>query len=82
MARKQLYVTSPFKYNTRMMQAGEPVEMSGPHQRLYLALGKVSHEKPKGAKPVAAEEVDEAPKAPAKKAAPRKRTAKKAAAKK
>ena len=50
MAIKTLYVTSPFKYNTRMMQAGEPVQMTGPHQRLYIALGKVSREKPKAAK--------------------------------
>lgn len=46
MATKQLYATGTFKYQNRMLQAGDPVEMSGPHQRLYMALGKVTEEKP------------------------------------
>ena len=71
MADKQLYATGTFKYNNRMMTTGEPVTMSGPHRRLYLALGKVTEEKPKAVK---AETVEVAQK-PVRK--PRKRAARK-----
>jgi hypothetical protein len=51
MATKQLYATKDFRYRTRMMRSGDPVEMTGPEQRLYRALGAVSYEKPKKAAP-------------------------------
>jgi hypothetical protein len=72
MATKQLYATKDFRYRTRMMRSGDPVEMTGPEQRLYRALGAVSYEKPKKAAPTPVAEVVEAPtprKAPAKKPA-------------
>lgn len=50
MATKQLYATGTFRYANRMMQAGDPVDMSAPHAKLYMALGKVSDEKPKQAR--------------------------------
>lgn len=50
MATKQLYATGTFKYQNRMLQAGDPVEMTDPHRRLYTALGKVSDVKPKSGK--------------------------------
>jgi hypothetical protein len=68
MATKQLYATKDFRYRTRMMRSGDPVEMTGPEQRLYRALGAVSYEKPKKAAPIAAPEAP-TPKAPAKKPA-------------
>jgi hypothetical protein len=52
MATKQLYATKDFRYRTRMMRSGDPVEMTGPEQRLYRALGAVSYEKPKKAAPM------------------------------
>jgi hypothetical protein len=71
MATKQLYATKDFRYRTRMMRSGDPVEMTGPEQRLYRALGAVSYEKPKKAAPAPCREM-RAPtprKAPAKKPA-------------
>jgi hypothetical protein len=50
MATKQFYATRDFKYGTRMMRAGDPVEMTAPHARLYTALGAISPTKPKAAK--------------------------------
>lgn len=47
MATKQFYATGSFKYATRMMKAGDPVEMDGPTARLYTALGKISPRAPK-----------------------------------
>lgn len=75
MATKQLYATGTFKYQNRMLAAGDPVEMTGPHRRLYIALGKVTDEKPRVARaaPVAAAEEP----APKPRRAPRKKAAKK-----
>lgn len=75
MATKQLYATGTFKYANRMMQAGDPVEMSAPHARLYTALGKVTEDAPKAARSPKAE-APAKPKAPRK---PRKKAAKKTA---
>jgi hypothetical protein len=71
MATRQLYATGTFKYQNRMMQAGDPVEMTDPHRRLYLALGKVTDEKPRTVRAMTAKAVEEAPRAK-----PRKRTRK------
>jgi hypothetical protein len=49
MATKQFYATRDFKYGTRMMRAGDAVEMTGPDSRLYKALGAISPEKPRRA---------------------------------
>ena len=38
---KQLTVLKDMKYGTRMLKAGETVEMDGPTTRLYTALGAV-----------------------------------------
>ena len=77
MAKQQYYATRDFRYQTRMLRAGDPVEMTGPVARLYRALGDVTAEKPKKA-PVREESLTE-PKPKPKKAPARKR---KAAAKK
>lgn len=77
MATKTLYATGSFKYQHRMLKAGDPVEMDAPTARLYEHLGKVSEAKPRvdrAAVPAMTAETVEAPKAPAK---PRKRAAKK-----
>jgi hypothetical protein len=87
MATKQLYATGEFRYGTRRLKAGDPVEMIGPHQRLYLHLGKVTEEKPKKVDTdyVASADASEAETfkaskvSEAKKIAPRKRRAKKLA---
>ena len=90
MATKQLYATGEFRYGTRRLKAGDPVEMIGPHQRLYLHLGKVTEEKPKAARKVDTDYVASADASEAetfkaskvseaKKIAPRKRRAKKVA---
>ena len=39
MARKELSMTRDLRYGTRMLQAGEPVELDGPKARLFEALG-------------------------------------------
>lgn len=86
MATKQLFAARDFKYGTRMLRAGEPVDMTAPHARLFRALGAVTDEKPKRAKADVADAaqvgdvvgVDLAAKpkaAPKRKAAPRKKKA-------
>jgi pyruvate/2-oxoglutarate dehydrogenase complex dihydrolipoamide acyltransferase (E2) component len=80
MATKKFYATRDFKYGTRMMRAGDTVEMTAPHAKLYKALNAISTAKPKraAAEPEAATEATaEAPKSAARRA-PRKRAAKKA----
>lgn len=50
MATKTLYVTKDMKdpiYRNRMLRAGQPLELDGPTQRLYLHLGLVTEQKPK-----------------------------------
>ena len=96
MATKTFYATRDLKnpsYGTRMLKAGDPVELDGPKSRLYLALGAVTADKPKGSnkvvggdvyspsaefKPAPVAKATEAPKKPA----PRKRAKKRATAKK
>ena len=79
MATKKFYATRDFKYGTRMLRAGDLVEMTAPHAKLYQALSAISPTKPKAAKaaePVAAETTTEVPKpkrAPRKKAAAKKK---------
>lgn len=73
MATKTFYATKDLKnpsYGTRMLKAGDSVELDGPKARLYLALGAVSPDKPKRAAPVATTAQDQTPAAPK---APRKR---------
>jgi hypothetical protein len=72
MATKTLYATGDFRYGTRMLKASDPVEMNAPEARLYIALGKVTPDKPR-AKPAAKAEEEETK--PVRK--PRKRAAKK-----
>jgi hypothetical protein len=75
MATKTMYATGTLKYGTRRLQAGDPIDMDAPTQRLYLALGKVTGEPPVGAR--AAEKTAEGtPKAPAKRDRKRKAKAK------
>ena len=55
MATRTFYATKDMKnpnYGTRMLKAGDPVELDGPKGRLYQAIGAVTTEKPKRAKPV------------------------------
>jgi hypothetical protein len=63
MATKTFYATKDIKnpslYGTRMLKAGDPVELDGPKSRLYLALGAVSPVKPRVAR--SAPETVEAP---------------------
>lgn len=52
MATKRFYATRDLKnpsYGTRMLKAGDPVDLDGPKARLYLALGAVTATKPKAA---------------------------------
>lgn len=42
MATKQFYAMGDFRYGTRMLRAGDPVEMDAPNARLFKALGKIS----------------------------------------
>ena len=84
MATKRFYATRDLKnpgYGTRMLRAGDPVDLDGPKARLYLRLGAVTATRPRA---VAATTSFQAPPpapatadAPKRKAAPRKRTAKK-----
>jgi hypothetical protein len=67
MATKQYYATGSFRYGTRMLTAGDPVEMDAPTARLFTALNKITERRPANRKPT--EPVEEAPKP-----APRKRT--------
>jgi hypothetical protein len=64
MATKQFYATGAFKYGTRMMRAGDPVEMDSPTARLYTALGKISPNKPRIARQPAASVEASVPAAP------------------
>jgi hypothetical protein len=93
MPTKTFYATRDLKnpsYGTRMLKAGDPVELDGPKSRLYLALGAVSPDKPKALKGSGGLHealTGETPTAPtglaavltAPKPAPRKRTTKKRA---
>jgi hypothetical protein len=86
MATKTFYATRDLKnpsYGTRMLKAGDPVELDGPKSRLYLALGAVTATKPKvvaATPPVTPPPAAPTAMAPKRKAAPRKKraTAKKA----
>lgn len=49
MATKQFYATGDFRYGTRMLRAGDSVEMDAPTARLYTALNKISPDKPRRA---------------------------------
>jgi len=54
MATKRFYATRDLKnpsYGTRMLKAGDPVDLDGPKARLYLALGAVTATRPKTDKP-------------------------------
>lgn len=94
MATKQFYATGSFKYGTRMLRAGDPVELDAPNARLFAALGKISPDKPRAAKapdtntlsvnevPVATVTAGEKIKITPKKTTPRKRAKKRATAKK
>lgn len=81
MAVKTFYATRDLKnpsYGTRMLKAGDPVELDAPKARLYLALGAVSPTKPRVAKAVVpAMTTETAPDAPKATPKPRKRAAKK-----
>jgi hypothetical protein len=65
MATKQYYATGSFRYGTRMLSAGDPVELDAPSARLFTALNKITDQRPARAR--VSEPVEEAPK-------PRKRT--------
>lgn len=49
MATKQLTIVRPGTYGTRMLQAGDPYDATGPEARLYLKLGWMSEGKAPGA---------------------------------
>jgi hypothetical protein len=51
MATKTFYATGAFRYGTRMLRAGDPVELDGPNARLFTHLGKISPNKPRAARP-------------------------------
>jgi hypothetical protein len=83
MATKTFYATGSFKYGTRMMTAGDAVEMDGPTARLYTALRKISPDKPRAAKVATAPVAPVAPPPSAPTAtAPKRKTTKKRATKK
>jgi hypothetical protein len=53
MATKTFYATRDMKhptYRTRMLRAGDELELDGPTARLFERLGAISPTKPKGAK--------------------------------
>jgi hypothetical protein len=82
MAIKQFYATGAFKYNNRMLTAGDPVEMDGPTSRFYIYLNKISPTKPRTITSLARPDADGSGNllptaAPKPKRAPRKRAAKK-----
>jgi hypothetical protein len=87
MATKTFYVTRDMKhplYKTRMLRAGDQLELDGPTARLYTALKAISPEAPARARvatapvaPVAPPPAPPTAPAPKRKAAKR-RTAKKA----
>jgi hypothetical protein len=51
MATKRFYATrdmkNPTNYGTRMLRAGDPVDLDGPKARLYLGLKAVTAQKPR-----------------------------------
>ena len=50
MATKTFYATKGMRdptYRTRMLKAGDPVELDGPKGRFYSAIGAVSVTKPR-----------------------------------
>lgn len=50
MAIKTFYATKDMRhptYRTRMLRAGDPVELDGPNGRLFTAIGAVSEEAPR-----------------------------------
>jgi hypothetical protein len=69
MATKQYYATGSFRYGTRMLTAGDPVEMDAPTARLFTALNKITERRPANRKPAAPVEEESKP-------SPRKRTRK------
>jgi len=83
MATKTFYATrdmkNPTGYGTRMLKAGDPVDLTGPQARLYRAIGAVSPKPPAKAVVPAMTTDTVAPPAPPTpenpKPAPRKRTA-------
>ena len=78
MAVKQFYAARDFKYGTRRLTAGDPVDLTSPMARVHSALGNVTDKRPR--KKVE-EEVEE-PKKPAAPKAGAKARARKAKAKK
>lgn len=74
MATKTLKVVRPGRYGTRMLQAGDALEVSAPDARLYLKLGWAEERAIRRAAPKAAEAADEQPEPP-KRARRRKKTA-------
>lgn len=81
MATKTFYATGAFRYGTRMLKAGDAVELDAPNARLFTALKKISPTAPKkdAVPAMTTENVVKPAAAPTPKKAPRKR---KAAAKK
>lgn len=67
MANRTMHVTKPLRYRTRMLQAGDQIELDGPKARLFQALGVVeegaSDAAPKKTSPRAARSKRKAPKA-------------------
>ena len=61
MATRTFYATrdmkNPTGYGTRMLKAGDPVDLTGPQARLYRAIGAVSPTKPTRAELAQAEAV-------------------------
>jgi hypothetical protein len=58
MATKQFYATGDFKYGTRMLRAGDPVQLDGPNARLFTALGKISRDRPRAVTSLARPDAD------------------------
>ena len=77
MATKQFYATGGFRYQTRMIRAGEPVQMDGPTARLYKALDKISDQKPRVVRAPAQPPAPDAPPKPKRVRAKRKAPARK-----
>jgi hypothetical protein len=73
MATKQFYATKDFKYGTRMMRAGDSVDLNSPAARLYLALGAVSPDRPRKTADVPSPAAPAAPAVPAVQPVSRKR---------
>lgn len=51
MAHKDMTVVRTGRYGTRMLTAGEAINLDGPQARLMTALGWVEEGKPRRAKP-------------------------------